>query len=122
MEIELISRETIKPSLQTPSHLRIYPLSFIDNIMFRTYVPTIFFYKPNDISDQNFKISQLRKSLSQLLSKYYPFAGRFKDEITIECNDQGVSFLVTKIKNKLSEILESPTDNLLNPLFPDELQ
>ncbi|CAJ2655676.1 stemmadenine O-acetyltransferase-like [Trifolium pratense] len=122
MEIELISRETIKPSLPTPSHLRIYPLSFIDNIMRRTYVPIIFFYKPNDISDQNFKISQLRKSLSQLLSKYYPFAGRLKDKITIECNDQGVSFLVAKIKNKLSEILQNPTDNLLNPLFPDELQ
>jgi hypothetical protein len=53
MEIELISRETIKPSLQTPSHLRIYPLSFIDNIMFRTYVPPIFFYKPNNGIDQN---------------------------------------------------------------------
>ncbi|KAK2430346.1 stemmadenine O-acetyltransferase [Trifolium repens] len=122
MEIELISRETIKPSIPTPSHLRIYPLSFIDNIMFRTYVPPIFFYKPNDGIDQNTIISQLRKSLSHLLSKYYPFAGRLKDKISVECNDQGVSFLVTKIRNKLSEILQNPTDKLLNPLFPDQLQ
>jgi len=88
----------------------------------RNYVPLVYFYKPNKDSDQNIKISQLRKSLSQLLSKYYPFAGRLKDKITIECNDQGVSFLVTNIKNKLSEILQNPIEKLLNPLFPDELQ
>jgi hypothetical protein len=52
------------------------------------------------------KISQLRKSLSQLLSKYYPFAGRLEDKITIECNDHGVSFLVTKIKKQT--IRDSP--------------
>ncbi|XP_004511244.1 epi-neemfruitin B synthase L1AT-like [Cicer arietinum] len=121
MEIELVSRETIKPSSPTPPHLRIYPFSFIDNILV-CVVPLIFFYNPNDNNDQNSKISQLKKSLSLVLSKYYCFAGRFKDNITIECNDQGVPLLVTKIKNKLSEILQNPTENLLNPLFPDELQ
>ena len=122
MEIELLSRETIKPSSPTPSHLKLYPLSFIDNIVSRNYVSLLYFYNPNKIIDQNSKISQLRKSLSQLLSKYYHFAGRIKDKITIECNDQGVLFLVTKVKNKLSEILQNPTEKLLNPLFPDELQ
>ncbi|XP_004514780.1 epi-neemfruitin B synthase L1AT-like [Cicer arietinum] len=121
MEIELLSRETIKPSSPTPPHLRIYPLSFIDNF-FLCVVPLLFFYNPNDNNDQNSKISQLKKSLSHVLSKYYYFGGRFKDNVTIECNDQGVEFLVTKIKNKLSEILQSPTEKLLNLLFPDELQ
>jgi hypothetical protein len=59
MEIELLSRETIKPSSPTPSHLRIYPLSFIDNIFFRLYVPVIFFYNPNEGSHRNSKISLL---------------------------------------------------------------
>jgi len=122
MEIELLSRETIKPSSPTPPHLRIYPLSFIDNIFLDKYVPALFFYNPNGGSDQNSKISQLRKSLSQVLSKYYHFAGNLKDKITIKCNDQGVSFLVAKIKNKLSEVLQNPTEKLLNPLFPNELQ
>lgn len=122
MEIELISRETIKPSLPTPSHLKIYPLSFLDNVISRMYMPTVFFYNPNDSIDQNSKISQLKKSLSQLLSKYYPFAGRINEKTAIECNDKGVPFLVTKIKNKLSKILQNPTEKLLNPLFPDELQ
>ncbi|CAJ2677626.1 unnamed protein product [Trifolium pratense] len=122
MEMELLSRETIKPSSPTPSHLRIYPLSFIDNIVFRKYLPLLYFYNQTKDIDQNFKISQLRKSLSQLLSKYYPFAGRLKDKISIECNDHGVSFLVTKIKNKVSEILQNPSEKVLNSLFPDELQ
>ncbi|XP_045821366.1 stemmadenine O-acetyltransferase-like [Trifolium pratense] len=122
MEMVLLSRETIKPSSPTPSYLRIYPLSFIDNIFYRKYVPALFFYNTNDCSNQNFKISQLRKSLSQVLSKYYPFAGKLRDKTSIECNDQGVSFLVTKIQKKLSEILQNPTEKLLNPLFPDELQ
>ncbi|CAI8617011.1 unnamed protein product [Vicia faba] len=122
MEIELISRETIKPSSPTPSDLRIYPLSFIDNAFYRKYVPVLFFYNPNQVSNQTSKISQLRKSLSHVLSKYYHFAGRLKDKTTIECNDQGVSFFITKIQNNLSEIIQNPTEELVNPLFTDELQ
>jgi shikimate O-hydroxycinnamoyltransferase len=33
-----------------------------------------------------------------------------------------VSFLVAKIKKNLSEILQNPTEKLLNSLFPNELQ
>ncbi|CAI8615257.1 unnamed protein product [Vicia faba] len=121
MEIEKVFRETIKPSSPTPSHLRIYPLSFIDNI-FVCNVPLLFFYNPNKSCDQNSKISQLKRSLSHVLSKYYIFAGRLKNRITIECDEQGVSFLVTKIKNKLSDILKHPEEKLLNSLFADGLQ
>jgi hypothetical protein len=49
------------------------------------------------------------------------FEGRL-DQISLECNDQGVLFLVTKVKNKLSNILQNTTEKLMNPLFPDELQ
>ncbi|CAL5214011.1 unnamed protein product [Lathyrus oleraceus] len=122
MEIETLSRETIKPSSPTPSDLRIYPLSFIDNAFYRKYVPVLFFYNPNEVTNQTSKISQLRKSLSQVLSRYYHFAGRLKDKTTIECNDQGVSFIITKIQHNLSEIVQNPTEELVNPLFSDELQ
>ncbi|XP_061352953.1 stemmadenine O-acetyltransferase-like [Gastrolobium bilobum] len=131
MEMKLISRETIKPSVPTPPHLRIYPLSFIDHIVFRNYVPTVFFYSPNEchecdddpqLCDQTSKISSLKKSLSEVLSRYYPFAGRFRDQLSIDCNDEGVSLLVTRIRIKLSEILQNPKEAFLNPLFPDELQ
>ncbi|AES99808.1 transferase family protein [Medicago truncatula] len=56
MEIELLSRETIKPSSPTP-HLKLFPLSLIDNIYFSNYVPLLYFYNPNKSIDQNSKIS-----------------------------------------------------------------
>jgi shikimate O-hydroxycinnamoyltransferase len=123
MEIEIISREFIKPSSPTPPHLKKFPISFLDHITFRNYVPLLFFYNDTKVCDQMSKISNLKNSLSKILSIYYPFAGRFKDQLSIECNDQGVSFLVANIiGTKLSTILQNPTENLLNPLFPDELQ
>lgn len=121
--MEIISREFIKPSSPTPPHLKKFPLSFIDHISFRNYVPLLFFYNDTKVCDLTSTISHLKKSLSQILSIYYPFAGRIKDQLSIECNDQGVSFLVANITGtKLSTILQDPTQNLLNPLFPDELQ
>ncbi|KAE9610495.1 putative salutaridinol 7-O-acetyltransferase [Lupinus albus] len=127
MEMESISRETIKPSSPTPSHLRVYPLSLIDNIVPPNSVPLIYFYPnqpqeydTNDASTQEYsKISTIKKSLSKVLSIYYPLAGRLKDK-SIECNDQGVSLLVTRIKSNLSKILQNPSQVLMNPLFPDE--
>ncbi|KAE9610496.1 hypothetical protein Lal_00029628 [Lupinus albus] len=127
MEMESISRETIKPSSPTPSHLIVYPLSLIDNIVPPNSVPLIYFYPnqpqeydTNDASTQEyFKISTIKKSLSKVLSIYYPLAGRLKDK-SIECNDQGVSLFVTRIKSNLSKILQNPSKVLMNPLFPDE--
>lgn len=126
MEMELISREIITPSTPTLPHLRIYPLSFLDIVIPANYMPSLFFYQPNEVRqecDQKTKISHLKKSLSQVLSRYYPFAGRLIDRRSIECNDQGVLFLVTRITGtKLSTIFQNPTETLLNPLYPDGLQ
>ncbi|XP_027343272.1 vinorine synthase-like [Abrus precatorius] len=120
MEMDLISRETIKPSSSTPSHLKIYKLSFIDHIVFRNYIPVLFFYPPNN-AHQSDQTSLLKKSLSRVLSRYYPFAGTFRDQLSIDCNDQGVLLLVTRFTQNLSEILHNPNEASLNPLFPDEL-
>ncbi|XP_058735894.1 acyltransferase Pun1-like [Vicia villosa] len=123
MEMEIISREIIKPSSPTPPHLTNFPISFIDHITFRYYMPFLFFYNDTKVCDQKYKISHLKTSLSQTLSIYYPFAGRFKDQRSIECNDKGVSFLVANVtRTKLSTILENPNEKSLNPLFPDDLQ
>ncbi|KAL2339483.1 hypothetical protein Fmac_007423 [Flemingia macrophylla] len=122
MKMELISRETIKPSTPTPPHLKTYPLSFIDNIVFRNYVPLLFFYAPNPNHRQTSTITTLKQSLSQVLSLYYPFAGTFKDQTSIDCNDQGVSLLLTNSSCNLSSILRNPTEASLKPLFPDQLQ
>ncbi|KAK7246931.1 hypothetical protein RIF29_41802 [Crotalaria pallida] len=130
--MESISRETLRPFSPTPPHLRVHPLSMIDNILPPNCVPLIYFYpnqpleyddtNNNDASSQvcDDKILMLKKSLSKVLSIYYPLAGRLKDK-SIECNDQGVSLLVTRTNSNLSKILQNPIETLLNPLFPDEL-
>ncbi|OIW00620.1 hypothetical protein TanjilG_09101 [Lupinus angustifolius] len=128
MEIELISREVIKPSKPTPSYLNTHSLSFIDCVVGRNYVPLVYFY-PNKASEYDdnknqetiTKLSTLKKSLSEVLSIYYLFAGTIRDQLSIECNDQGVLLLVTRIKSKVSDILKNPSEALLNPLFPDDL-
>ncbi|XP_061352955.1 stemmadenine O-acetyltransferase-like [Gastrolobium bilobum] len=132
MEMELISRETIKPSASTPPSLTNYPLSLIDNIVAPNSVPLLHFYPnkscehdsydaPGQVYDQGSKILMLKKSLSKVLHIYYPVAGRLKDKRSIDCNDQGVSLLVTRFKCKLFVVAQNPSEALLNPLFPDEL-
>ncbi|KAJ1392446.1 Transferase [Sesbania bispinosa] len=88
--MELISRETIKPSTPTPPNLTIYPLSLIDNMVAPNAVPLVYFY-PNQSYEydhnidttltqgqvydhQGPKILALKNSLSKVLSIYYPLA------------------------------------------------
>ncbi|KAL1366622.1 deacetylvindoline O-acetyltransferase [Arachis ipaensis] len=122
MERELISRESIKPSKPTPWHHRVHHLSFIDHIVARNYVPAIYFYPNNNEEDVTTRISRLKKSLSKVLTIYYPFAGTYRDQRSIHCNDRGVTLLVSNVKTNLSYILNNPSESLLNPLFPDGLQ
>ncbi|XP_054806296.1 stemmadenine O-acetyltransferase-like [Prosopis cineraria] len=130
--MEVISREIIKPSSNTSSHLQIYPLSFIDHLCPPNYIPLVFFYQNQSFEPEDgggtsiFKASEertklLKKSLSEVLSMYYPFAGRVKDQVSIDCNDDGVTFIVTHMKHKLSEILKDPSEEFLDPLFPNEM-
>lgn len=76
-------------------------------------------YSPSVITD---KSNQLKNSLSKTLSRYYPFAGRVRDRVSIDCNDEGVVLLEARIKCLLSEIIENPKAETLNLLFADDLQ
>ncbi|KAJ7957623.1 vinorine synthase-like [Quillaja saponaria] len=124
MDVEIMVRETIKPSSPTTPHLKTYKLSFIDHVVFRSYVPLVFFYEGCFTGSS--KISEistsLKKSLSETLSLYYPVAGKIKDRVSIDCNDEGVLFVEAQIRHKLAVILENPTDEFLEPLFADKLQ
>ncbi|KAD4178527.1 hypothetical protein R6Q59_022125 [Mikania micrantha] len=116
----IISQETIKPSSPTPSHLKIHKLSLIDYFAQHTHMPWIFFY-------QNYKngdINNLKKSLSQCLKQYHPFAGRFLSPTAhhIDCNDQGVEFLEALIDSPLDDfILKKEQDQTLDQLIPNGL-
>ena len=98
VEVEVISNEHIKPTSPTPTHLHYYQLSFLDQIFPPVYASFIFFYTKNDtyskISTDITKSfsSVLKQSLSDVLTRYYPLAGRVKDNINVDCNDEGVLF------------------------------
>ncbi|EXB82427.1 Vinorine synthase [Morus notabilis] len=130
VEIELISKEFIKPSSPTPDHLRHYQLSFLDQLSPKVYNPWLLFYLLNN--DDHVHHSEfnnitnisyhLKKSLSQVLSLYYPLAGRVKDGLNIiDCNDEGVPFFEARVKGKLSDVIDNPNINELDRFLPFKL-
>ncbi|KAI5590506.1 hypothetical protein POPTR_004G017666v4 [Populus trichocarpa] len=48
MEVQLISRKLIKPSVQTPPHLQNLNISFLDQLAPSLNVPNIFYYTNSD--------------------------------------------------------------------------
>ncbi|KAI3510408.1 hypothetical protein L1887_17378 [Cichorium endivia] len=123
----IISRETIKPSFATPSHLRTYNLSSIDKLARHTYMPVIIFYPNNGNSSLSAhdKVQEMKKSLSQSLTRYYPFAGRLHTPTTpyVDCNDEGVVFVETKNQSQLEtfQLYISEQDESVEQLFADDL-
>nr|XP_009782899.1 PREDICTED: deacetylvindoline O-acetyltransferase-like [Nicotiana sylvestris]XP_016442548.1 PREDICTED: acylsugar acyltransferase 3-like [Nicotiana tabacum] len=88
VESTILSKKMIKPSSPTPSSLSRHNLSFIDQIASSAFSPIVVFYsKPTNNTRQI-----LENSLSKVLSSYYPFAGRIKDDYEyVECNDTAIS-------------------------------
>lgn len=120
IEIEVISNEIIKPSSPTPDHLRHYQLSFLDQISPPTYNPLLLFYPADgDVKINNTeKRNQLKQYLSEVLNLYYPLAGRIKDNLFVECNDEGIPFFQAEVKCRLPQVVENPEPSELNKLIP----
>ncbi|KAL7225573.1 hypothetical protein ACSBR1_020859 [Camellia fascicularis] len=123
IKVEVISRETIKPSSPTPHHLRTHKLSSRDQGATFLYIPVAFFYAPSTIhatfggGDDNgdkyddvfHEISQrLKVSLSETLTLFYPLAGRLKNNLSVDCNDEGADFFEARVINncRVSDILD----------------
>lgn len=123
MKVEIKGRETIKPSSPTPQNLKIFNLSLLDQIAPPIYVPRIFYYanngncQANDLKTQE-RIKLLKESLSQALTRIYPLSGRVKDNLFIECNDEGADFLEAQVNSSLEEILSQPEVDVLDQLLP----
>ncbi|XP_074373928.1 acyltransferase-like [Apium graveolens] len=71
------------------------------------YVPIILFYSNSQqLSSKTTVPNLLKNSLSEALSKFYPFAGRLGSAGSyVDCNDQGVQFHEARIACTLSEVL-----------------
>jgi len=119
LEIQIHSWKMLKPSIPTPNHLQTLKLSFFDQMVPRAYVPVLFHYLPS-CSTTTERCDKLQKSLAQILTNFYPIAGRFnEDEFSIQCNDEGVEYVQTKVNADLAEFLhQGPNTELLNDFLP----
>ncbi|KAH1121475.1 hypothetical protein J1N35_004635 [Gossypium stocksii] len=126
MVVEIMFKESIKPSCPTPYHLRTYKHSLLDQLMPSAYVPMIFFYSPinSDSNHMNIvgeRLERLKQSLSETLIIFYPFAGTIKDGLYIDCNDNGVQYVEAKVSCCLSEILSNPDILMIRKLLPSNI-
>ncbi|KAD3640825.1 hypothetical protein E3N88_30048 [Mikania micrantha] len=114
--MDIISEEIIKPSSPTPEHLKNFKLSLLDQLTLHSYSPIILLYesKTDTCGDV------LKNSLSKTLTKYYPFAGRLREDgITVDCNDEGVVFVTGRLIGcSLSDFLQNPKYETQSLLFP----
>ncbi|KAK9072879.1 hypothetical protein SSX86_009314 [Deinandra increscens subsp. villosa] len=121
----IVSREIIKPSFPTPSHLKTYNLSVLDQIAINSHQPLVAFYPNLDQTchDKITKTLELKNSLAKTLTQYYPFAGRVKktEPAYVDCNDEGVTFIEATNDISLSDFLQQSEHEDLDPLFPDDL-
>ncbi|KAK1289206.1 Vinorine synthase [Acorus calamus] len=115
MEVEILSRETIKPTTPTPPHLRWHQLSALDQLSPQMTVHQVLFYPINggDQSSPAHRETVLKTSLSTLLATFYPLAGRLRREgppphgtASVECTDEGVPFTVARANIELDLVLQ----------------
>ncbi|XP_020111457.1 salutaridinol 7-O-acetyltransferase-like [Ananas comosus] len=110
--VDIVSRETVKPSTPTPAQLRSYKLSWIDQNHPIYHLPVVFFYSATP-SSAPADVTILKSSLSTVLASFYPLAGRLTGNSLVDCGDQGVEFFEALAPDAdLSEILSSDEPNL----------
>ncbi|KAK6252392.1 hypothetical protein QUC31_014112 [Theobroma cacao] len=123
LEVEVISKEIVQPSSPTPDRLRRYQLSFLDQLTPSIYNPLVLFY-PEICDSQANKIKtsdQLKQSISKALTYFYPLAGRMIDNLSVDCNDEGIPFLAARVKCQLLDVIKNPVPCELNKLLPFEV-
>ncbi|CAI9108473.1 OLC1v1008071C1 [Oldenlandia corymbosa var. corymbosa] len=114
--VEITSKEMIKPSSSTPNHLRNFKLSFLDQIAPSMFIPLITFYEAAHSPNPQL----LKQSLSDVLSKFYPLSGRFcgHDDLTVDCNDSGVSCIEARVHANLSDVIKEPNMDEMKRYLP----
>ncbi|MBA0742520.1 hypothetical protein Gogos_015569, partial [Gossypium gossypioides] len=124
MEVEIVSKQLIKPTSSTPHHLTTHKLSFLDQFVPSShYLPTVFFYVNQETSippaaSNSMRSQLLKESLSQTLTLFYPFAGRIKDHLSIACNDEGAYYVEARVNLPLCAFLNLPDSSYVSQLLP----
>ncbi|XP_074377070.1 pelargonidin 3-O-(6-caffeoylglucoside) 5-O-(6-O-malonylglucoside) 4'''-malonyltransferase-like [Apium graveolens] len=120
MKVEIASREFVKSYHSTPPRLRDYNISLVDELSPAMNIPIILYYS-NDNHCSSSRCKHLKRSLSKVLTRFYPFAGRYiKDSFKVDCSDQGAEFVEVVVDVSLDDFI-SQTKNekmeLLNCLL-----
>ncbi|KAI3932725.1 hypothetical protein MKW92_027991 [Papaver armeniacum] len=140
MKIEIVSKESIRPTFQTPNNVRTHNLSSLDQLFPPLYVDHILYYPDLDGNDSSladdeggenmiFSVASrhrcdvLKKSLAETLTRYYPLAGRVKDEKSVECNDEGVDYIEARVVGiSVSQVIQLARYDIgvMEPFLPYE--
>ncbi|XWS63794.1 hypothetical protein CRYUN_Cryun06bG0132500 [Craigia yunnanensis] len=121
LEVEVIYKEIIKPSSPTPHELCHYQLSSLDQSTLPVYNHLVLFYPTkSDVQIDYIKniLDHLKLSVSKALTYFYPLAGRIKNNLFVDCNDEGILFKEAQVKSRLSDFLQSSVPKELNKMFP----
>ncbi|KAL1539677.1 shikimate O-hydroxycinnamoyltransferase [Salvia divinorum] len=116
MKMKILNRKLVKPCIPTPTNLKTYKLSFIDEILPLMEVGVLLYYPSNP------KPIHLEQSLSMVLPSFYPLAGRFilSDHI-VDCSDQGAEFLEAEAPDtELAALLVERDHKNLSAFLPRE--
>ncbi|KAI3752900.1 hypothetical protein L2E82_24941 [Cichorium intybus] len=91
----------------------------MDDLAPSNHVGTVLFFSANKDNNPKF-VARLEKSLEKTLTRYYPLAGRYVQEMcAVDCNDQGAEFVYSKVYMRLQDILDSGWDaKLIDKLIP----
>ncbi|XP_068319270.1 minovincinine 19-hydroxy-O-acetyltransferase-like [Pyrus communis] len=122
VKVELIHKETIKPSSPTPSHLKTTNLSVFYQLSTEIYPPVLLFYPPcSNRTSTTERSSILKTSLSKTLTHFYPFAGKFQYNDCILCDDRGARFTEARVNCPISKVLYKPDFGILCRLLPADI-
>ncbi|XP_038717185.1 vinorine synthase-like [Tripterygium wilfordii] len=109
----------IKPSSPTPSHLKTYKISLLDQYGPSGYAPLLLFYSSATQETISNPSQILKQSLSQTLTHYYPVAGKIGDNLSIDCNDEGVLYIEARVNCSLNDYLSNLDAPSIFKFFPD---
>ena len=113
----------VKPAENTPRR-RLW-LSTLDMLSSSRHNVVVYFYRFNRSSTSNnnfFDAILLKEALSKVLVPFYPMAGRFRlddsGRIEIDCNEEGVLFVVAETDSVLDELGDFAPTPKLRALVP----
>ncbi|PIN14079.1 Vinorine synthase [Handroanthus impetiginosus] len=120
--VQIISKELIKPSSPAPDHLKTLKLSLLDQLSPPVYISLIFFYEADELkcTTGHTQISQhLKQSLSKTLTLFYPLAGKIDTvNFTVDCDDNGVEFIEARAHSRLRDVTKDLQLDQLRQYLP----